>query len=73
MAVDGRSDFHRNGCGNAAVNGIPGVFGGLLLVLWTRRRLSVLQTGVEIAFAIPTITDQRRLRRMFDFPARFAG
>ena len=31
MAVDRRSDIHRNGCGDAADSGIPGVFGCLLL------------------------------------------
>jgi len=33
MAVDRRSDIHRNGCGDAAGSGIPGVFGCLLLFL----------------------------------------
>jgi len=33
MAVDRRSDIHRNGCGDAADSGIPGVFGCLLLFL----------------------------------------
>jgi SNF2 family DNA or RNA helicase len=32
-AVDRRSDIHRNGCGDAADSGIPGVFGRLLLFL----------------------------------------
>jgi len=32
-AVDLRSDIHRNGCGDAADSGIPGVFGRLLLFL----------------------------------------
>jgi hypothetical protein len=33
MAVDRRSDIHRNGCGDAADSGILGVFGCLLLYL----------------------------------------
>ena len=33
MTVDRRSDIHRKGCGDAAVSGIPGVFGCLLLFL----------------------------------------
>lgn len=30
MAVDRRSDIHRNGCGDAADSGIPGVFSCLV-------------------------------------------
>ena len=33
VAVDRRSDSHRNGCGDAADSGIPCVFGCLLLYL----------------------------------------
>ena len=32
-AADRRSDFHRNGCGDSADSGVPGVFGRLLLFL----------------------------------------
>lgn len=33
MAVDRRSDIHRNGCGDAADSGIPDIFGRLVLFL----------------------------------------
>jgi hypothetical protein len=33
MAADRRSDVHRNGCGDTAGSGIPGLFGRLVLFL----------------------------------------
>jgi hypothetical protein len=33
MAVDRRSNIHRNGCGDAADSGIPGVIARLVLFL----------------------------------------
>ena len=78
MAVDRRSDVHRNGCGDAADSGIPGVFGRLVIFL-KRAAKNQVHGSLRVGGGVndePVIFFQsgnpKRLSREFDLSERQA-